>query len=254
MARGGINYSQPINRSHAFARGLGGMWLPLPWYSSGPRLIDIAGRNHGVLTGAPTWAAGPTGFGAIKFDGVLDSVETSYAGIDKGCTLAAWVNPSALSEIQTIFGSLAANQWLQFRINTNGALSFVKASTIDIGTGTAGVVTTNTWTFVTGTYDTSGNYAFYANGVPCGTGTNSQTINPATLGFGRNTGNGEDFTGRMTSMMMWPSRILSASEVAVLSNEARTGFPTLLNRLSSRQMKGAAATGNRRRRFLCGAA
>lgn len=237
---GAIQYGDAIDRGHPLAKGLVSFWLPLPGRGAGRTLFDLAGRNDGTLTNGPTWTTGPTGFGAVQFDGSDDYVLTGLS-IDKPVTVGAWVNPSSLASTRTVFGGLPSGGWLQFRVETSGALRWVKSNTADIGSGTAGVVSAGVWTWVMGTYDASGNYTFSANGVAAGSGTNSQTISPAAVAFGTNSLS-EMFAGGMAGMCAWPGRIFSAADCSAVYDQARRGFPDLLRRQTRRSVAFTGAS------------
>lgn len=100
LTAGGIYYGDPVERAHPLNKGLVGWYANLPWYNSGPRLIDIAGRNHGTLTGGPTWVPGRNGFGALNFDGSDDYVSIPRSDSLKpttGLHFSGWVRPTAFS-------------------------------------------------------------------------------------------------------------------------------------------------------------
>jgi hypothetical protein len=268
MSRGGINYGQPINRAHPLARGLVGFWLPLPWYKSGPRLIDLSSRNHGTLTNGPAWTAGQNGFGAVSFDGSDDWVDCPIINAQTSYTLSAMVNVNAgAGEGQIICndnGTSSGSRGFQFRVdNSTGVLRLIAfssgatngqaAGTTDLrGAGLKHVAAT--WN--------GADIFIYVNGVQEGTnafsGSYANTTTAAlTLGGGvggiSNVGTSR-LAGRIHYAAIRLGTALPASIIRSEYLEATQGFPTLLNRISSRQMKGTAAAGNRRRRFLCGAA
>lgn len=217
--------------------GLVSRWLTLPLLKGRPKFTDIAGGYNGTFTGYGSnspWkgAVGrPGGFGSVLLDGTSSqTIATDYPGLQVPVTLEAWVYTSNLTSANTIFGSTATDSWLQFRIETSGALRFVKANVADIGSGTAGVVAAGQWVHVVGTLDASGNYAFYANGIPAGSGTNLQTITPQTLVFGINLAS-EVFIGVIDGMSIF-NRVLSASDIYALYQDSRRGYPNSLNWLS----------------------
>jgi hypothetical protein len=68
IVRGGpdrVVSSCPVNWSHPLTKRLLSWWMPLQCNAGGTILFDLCGRNHGTLTGGPTWVPGPKGFRAI---------------------------------------------------------------------------------------------------------------------------------------------------------------------------------------------
>lgn len=64
-----IIYGDPVAWDHPLNRGLVSWWLPLPGRGAGFTLHDIAGKNHGTLTNGPTWAAGLGAGGSVRYVG-----------------------------------------------------------------------------------------------------------------------------------------------------------------------------------------
>jgi hypothetical protein len=219
--------------------------LPHNW--GGATWFDLCKRYPGTLSATGlTW--GPTRYGyGLTFDGSSGTVTCTGLQLDKGCTISAWINPSNTSR-GTIFGSTSFGN-LAFKYN-NGNLELETAFTSGIGTATAGVPT-NAWSHVGATYDTSGNYAIYYNGVSVASGTNSVSVTTHDAVLGLNWF-GERFTGGMADVSVWLSRILSAADFAELYKQSLSWYPTEItrNRLWSFSV---GSTGNRRRRALiCG--
>lgn len=88
------------------ARGLIGFW-PL---NDGAGLVarDLSGRNNGVLSGAPTWAAGPRGT-ALYFGGAYDvatSLRLSSTNANQPYTFSAWIRTTDTDgSIFEVYGS-----------------------------------------------------------------------------------------------------------------------------------------------------
>lgn len=222
-----------IEPDHPHNRGLVADWTVTnrPGWSRGATLRDLAmtvRRSYpGTLTSGPTWQGAKGrqgGFGALQYDGSDDYVDCgTIAAMVQPVTVAAWVNPTNFAATRTIFGGTSGV--LQFRINTSGVLAFVKLNILNIGAST-GTVTAGVWSFVAGTYDAAGNFAFYLNGVLIGTGTNSTNMEGFGVQLGRNgvSAGAEQFLGQMDSNLVL-SRVLSAREIAALYDETRLGNP-----------------------------
>lgn len=257
MNRGGVCYSQPINQRHPLGRGLVSCWLPLPWYKSGPRLIDIAGRNHGTLTNGATWAGAPNAFGGVRLTAASSQyvAGTGDLGSPSIFSVAAWIYPVTLPSVSTILG-WSTFSGPQFRIESSGALRWVRQAAADIGAGTAGAVVTGKWQLVAGSYDSAtGAFDFWVDGVPAGSGSSAQTLTYSNWTIGFSNGGTEYPDATIGGVIVWGGRYLTASDNVALTDQFRRGLPTLLNRIPRRSaVQAAAATGNRRRRVLLGRA
>lgn len=200
-----------LNWSHPRAARLAAAWQCAE--GCGLRLNDSAGRNVGTLASGVTWSGGPTGK-ALLFNGagyVDCGVRIGTVINTPPVWLSAWVNPTTFADTRTIFG-WQSNGGLQFRIETSGAIRFVKQGIADIGSGTAGIVAPGVWTRVDGSYDAAGNYKFWANGNPAGGGSNLQSLTASNLLLGTNLGSIEFFLGGMTDIRV-RRRIPSDAEV-----------------------------------------
>lgn len=111
---------------------------------------------------------------ALSFGGNLNNVDLGSSASLKSSVVSIFgrVKPSG-SGNRTIFGYVTAG--LQLRINSSNQLELLKIGIASIGTST-GTLTNGTTYSIGVTYDASGNYAFYINGVLSGSGTNLQAI------------------------------------------------------------------------------
>jgi hypothetical protein len=183
--------------------------------------IDKKGTNHATAVGN-TYLTPPFGRAYI-FDGVDDEIDfgTTIAFSPSSLTVSAWVNPTNLTNTNTIL-----EKW----IGINGQRSwrfFIQPSTGTLRTnishdgntnGTVDSVTaisTNTWTHVafTRTGDTT---KIYINGVLDNTGTTggsgvfSQTVSSLKVGYGGSSI--RVFAGVIDEPVIF-SRVLSAEDI-----------------------------------------
>ena len=142
-----LNYGNLVNPRAPLNRGLVSWWLALPQRSGGPKLFDIAGRNHGTLTNGPTWS-GPFGrlggFGTVKFDG---TDEYLTAGIPSATlkTICLWYyapasiagNPIVLVQGQDAFSS-AVWDWGIYHSSSTTLVFHTNGNSNVSGTVTAG--------------------------------------------------------------------------------------------------------------------
>src|SRR3990167_9254519 len=97
---GPLYYGDLVNRSCQLNSGLVSWLMAVPWYMSGPRFIDIFGKNHGTLTNGPTWQGAmgrPGGNGSLNFDGTDDYVDCgAMLGSQpvNDLTVSMWIAPA----------------------------------------------------------------------------------------------------------------------------------------------------------------
>jgi len=123
--------------------------------------IDGAGSFGSASKDA--WGGTACGSAGSGSSGILDIVPPF--------TYSAWINTaSAGGDIYNGGGSGLP----QFRLSS-GKLSLERMNTANVAAST-GTIPTNAWTYVAVSIDASGNYAFYINGSPAGSG----TVSPVT--------------------------------------------------------------------------
>ena len=152
-------------------------------------IVDSSGNsNNGTIYGTGIDCTKPGKYGgACSFDGTDDgiSVPNNNSLRNQAVTIAAWINPSGSAD-QTIIGSTTGNGGysLTYRPAAGNILEFQRRNVIIIGQST-GKNLSDAWNYVAVTYDSSGNYKFYINGVAAGSGTNLQTFSwPSTIDLG----------------------------------------------------------------------
>ncbi len=223
---GGASHAKP-----ATTRGLVGHWSFEDCKLN--KASDDSGRgNTGTLTnfaltGATSnWVAGKRGACALNFDGSDDYVLGSNT-LNAGSilTVSAWVNPSTLASIRTILGWTTSGG-PQLRIETTGAVSWIKQNIIAIGTGTTGVVGVNSWQHIVGVYNSStGAYSFYVNGQPAGSGSSAQALTYSAPQIGRHGLNTEYMAGSLDDVRVY-NRALTGNEISDLYNSSITRYNT----------------------------
>ena len=149
---------------------------------SGTTIYDISGNgNTGTFGGNPTYSSNQEGY--LVFDGVGDQINSSFTGPSGARTWAYWVNYSSLTqnngEGYQLQGIQASGGYTYIGIVDGGNIYYY------IGTGTGGNlsgsnITTNTWYYITLTFDGS-SYTVYVNGEQRATGGASQGSTSATL-------------------------------------------------------------------------
>ncbi len=117
---------------------------------------------------------------AVRFDATNDVLKTQADATLKPFSVFAVIKVADLSAVRTLIGSwngandTTATGGISIDLSTTYKTRVLKAEIAVVGTSTA---TPTTATLLIGvTYDGSGNYAFYKNGVGDGSGTNDQTF------------------------------------------------------------------------------
>lgn len=204
-------FGQQPDLSHPSLNGLIGWW-PLNEGGGSTTLDMSASLRHGTLVNSPAWAV--NGWGrALLLNGINQYMITQLPG-PQACTVSALVNKNSSSN--SIIVNSALNGTLQVSIGvTTNKLQLVKTNILVIAESTV-PVPLGVPTHVAVTYNASGAFAFYINGILAGSGTNVQTLNAGPLCFGvhGNTGlyNAQFFNGALSDLRVY-NRALSAAEI-----------------------------------------
>lgn len=191
------------------------------WYKftegSGTTTADATGNgNTGTLTAGVSWTTGPTGHGAVNFNGSTGkiSIGTSTAVSSKPISYTCWVNLTSIAN-RTLIGSDGTTGHLQWRVGSGATLDLLQQAQALVGSS-GSVITASAWIFLVMTYDGSGNYAFYQNGTSIGSGANNVTFNNSTATIGGSNGS-EWMSGPMADFRIF-GRALTSAEVTLLFN------------------------------------
>jgi Concanavalin A-like lectin/glucanases superfamily len=128
-------------------------------------------------------------------------------------TFAAWIKPSA-SGTQTIIGSSSSGN-PQFRVEAGNKITLLKQNVSQLPSST-GSITTGEWNHVVVSYSSSGEYVYYINGLPSGSGIDLQTFSFPGYRIGCKT-IAEHFAGDIDDVRMY-NRVLSPAEVGRIAN------------------------------------
>ncbi len=250
-----LYYGQPINWGHPLNCGLLLRWKIAPWYTSGPRLIDLANQNHGILTGGPTWAGD-----AIRCDANGEGVEITAPASLKTVpvTISIWIKsigtPTNSSNIWTLttnntdsdpYTSYGLGVGNSGEVAWNGnqeAGAFFRASTA------VALASLTDWTLLVGVQNAAGNVEIYRSGVDGmssiysdATGRNLPSYTATSLlAAGNYTGISRNSNILVDDGCVW-NRALSAAEIALLYDDQRRGSPQTLNWISSKPWNFAAS-------------
>lgn len=237
-----LNYGRLVNQASPLNRGLVSWWLTLPQGGKGDTFFDICGKNHGDLTGGPTWVGSlgrPGGYGAIDFDATDDYALITAKSLAGVLTYCAWIYPDTLaanfesaSGHFVVFGTAGGND----SVMVNQTSVAIRTLGTDVPVVTNPDFTTGSWQHLCLTRDSADLVTVYRNGVSAGTATASGSMEP--IHIGRRSSFYAD--GRMDDVRTFEV-CKSASEVWQLYNDSRQGYPTTLNRIRLPVLGGAAA-------------
>lgn len=263
-----LYYGNPINRANPLMRGLVSRWKVVPWYSSGGRFIDLAGKNHGTLNNGPTWSSAkgrPGGSGSLTFTGsayvAIPSTTSFDLGTSGSATFGCWCMRSGSTNGFALCNRTNATA-SGFDILINNA-SVGGSHVVRCGDGANSAVTadwvsgvvTGTWFHIAGVISRSANVLrIYGNGVfknSVSIASVTGNINQSSdLNLGARVG-AVNLAGNIDDAF-FINRELSDSEVFSLCQATRQQYDPTLNWYSHPIMMGAGAApaGNRRRRIL----
>jgi hypothetical protein len=215
-------------------QGLVAAWIP-SLGSTGYRLVDRVGSNHGVLTNMDAGSDWVPSGGALSldFDGSNDYVAANNQPIlSTQYTISAWVyarTPATESSIAALRSSTTTNPVaFQLFLLTSKATFTVRDDAGNIAAIVGNTVSANQWNLITGVR--RGNTVeVFMNGVSAGTATATLgTITANSLLFGATNVGGSItlyFDGQLDDIRIY-NRALSATEVSLLSKERGIGFKT----------------------------
>jgi hypothetical protein len=232
-----VSITQPENKSVwiDWDNSLVGYWS-FDYYNSTGVFDNSSYGNFGNFEGnlsEENLTAGKRGYG-LEFDGESDYVDVIFDNSlnlnSTNFTYSAWIKTTTSSAPNTIIG-FASNVGPQFRVNGDGTLELLKQSMASIGSST-GTFSNDEWNHVLVTYDTSGNYEFYINGVSSGSGINLQSFSDSDLNIGAGVnGAFEEFKGKIDEVMIF-NRSLSQEEILYLYNSTSSTFEYSLSNLN----------------------
>jgi hypothetical protein len=196
-------------------RGLAGWWK-----MDGNAKDSTPYGDSGTVTGATlTTDRKGAANSAYGFSSTTDNiaVPTNSALNSSVFTFSAWVKPTSASNIGTIIGS-NGNGGPQFRIETDLSINLLKQNIAGVGSHSTTALTLNAWNHVAVTYDASGNYVYYVNGLASGSGTNLLAFSFTNYILGKKQSNLETLVGSLSDVRTY-SRVLSANEIKALYNQ-----------------------------------
>lgn len=229
----GLLGSKPLWKptNHPLNRGLVAWWLS-PSFT--PRLMDIAGRNHGTLTNGPVWSRNKTrtgGYAGLIYDATDDFVLVPDNAALKGMaqlTISFWCY--ARTGGGNSFGRvIAKNDQADYGIlcfNETNFQGSIGATACD----TAVADISGLRSHVAMTYD-GANIRMYWQGIRSGTATALTGAVPSTtnaLYIGNRADTARGFDGWISDVRI-QNVALSADEVFALYTKSRSGYGGLIS-------------------------
>ena len=211
------------------------------WWSGELSAADIAGANHGTLSGSATYGTGLVGE-AFLFNGSAGSVivpDSASLELTSRFTIEAWVKLASLTDdpngggrsIVSKVGGAGGNNGYQFGFSQNILFGGFNSPGQPWGAGNYGVaspalpaLTTNVWYHVAWTYDQSAE-VLYFNGAPVATnavGAHAIATSISTLRISGDDNGNVMFDGAIDEVSIY-NRALVADEIAAIHAAGSAG-------------------------------
>jgi methionine-rich copper-binding protein CopC len=210
--------------------------------ATGTKVNDLSGNNNVGTVANATWATGKFGSG-LQFTGAANSMVTiadsTSLHLTSGMTLEAWVYPTTLNSIDDGWCAVVAkdnpgnandilySMYAAQGTGTGPSTHLLVGST-DRGTGSAGLLPLNTWTFVSSTYD-GATIRTYVNGTQVATKAQTGPIvsksSPLHIG---GDWSGEMFTGIIDNVRIYNGALTAAQIQSDMTTPLGVVNPTVI--------------------------
>lgn len=204
---------------------------------SGTTWSDLVGDSNGSMVNMDATNYSSTNGGFFSFDGSNERFDLSqniFNGLsNSGITVGAWFNANSISGVHTISGAwtnTVANDQVTLALISDSTVIFAIAdgSTAESGVASSTALSTNTWYYVVGTWNTNRTINVYVNGSLDNTGTQSgngyNSSSTATFRVGAQvTGQSRYFNGEVAQVQVY-NRVLSATEILQNYNALKNRF------------------------------
>jgi len=185
------------------------------WWQLNGNANDSSGNNaNGTVTGATlTTGANGAANGAYNFAATADNISlpSNTALNNPAFTYIAWVKPPSITANMTVIGSGYGS--VQLRIDAGKPT--LLATGVQQYASSTGTITANTWSYIGVTFNTSGTFTYYINGVAAGSGTTTRAFTFTSNYIGRTAVGVENFVGAIDGIRMY-NRALSSTEMSAL--------------------------------------
>lgn len=214
-----LNYS--IEPSSLYDTSMAGLILGYNFNNVDETSVFDSSENGyvGTLVGSPTRTDGIFSGYAYDFNGAGQYIQVSdyKKPTTNEYTLMAWVKPDGANASGTILGA-TYNYASGCDITWRGNGNYVQVRSAYNTWKYSNYVFTDSdnWVHVALTRDSSGNYAFYRNGVPAGSGTGLNFSNNNNFYVGKEQG-GDYFEGGIDEPRMY-DKVMSQEEIMAIVN------------------------------------
>lgn len=241
MAAGAINLTDPVDWSHPLNVGRS-LWLyGLPQWSGGNTWHDLCRRANAALVSAPTWAVSRAGDQGLSFSGsnYVSCGSPAYLDVTTGSfTVACWIRFTTTSSAFPLCKTTGpATNGYDILLNEGGVAGKVTVRVNGaggVGSSYAGSLNDGLWHRLVGTRVGS-TVSLYTDGVFRGSQTASGTLSNAAAPLQLGGRNGTAFAAcDVADVSVWPTRGLSASDVARDYDQGLRGYPDLIRRVPAR--------------------
>lgn len=245
---GKINTSFPLNRRHPLTRGMVSFWLPwMPGRNNGGKLFDIGkNQSHGTLTNSPKWRADGLNFVAASSQYVSGTFTQPRISAVNELSVMVHFSNNLGDDSSTSRYLMSEHSSDAYILQYHKRSGFSPSLAFQIRNGFGGPApTTSSYTlaqygrFVAGGTFRSGETNLYLDGFNVATSSATFTL-PAECSTWRI---GSGWTGDIFSAIVW-NKALSPIEMLQATQEAKAGYPRLLNRRPFARTAAEAAAGS----------
>ena len=213
---------------------------------SGSVLADVSGNgNNGTITNA-TWTTSGKYGDALVFNGTNARVninDSASLHLTTGMTLEAWVNPSTVnSNWRDVIYKGNDNYWLEATSNSGSKpAAGATLGSSDVDTLGTAALTTNTWAFLTETYNGS-TLTLYVNGTQVSslahTGNIATSTNP--LQIGGDSIYGQYFQGMIDNVRIYNTALTQAQIQTDMTTAVTSAAPVVTGETPASGATGVA--------------
>jgi len=186
------------------------------WWQLNGNPNDSSGNGINGSVSGPTLTTGSNNVAntAYNFAGGSDAITIPANSVlnNQNFTYTAWVKPSSLNAATTVVTGAPTGS-PQLRLDS-GKITLLSAGVRQFPSSSA-TVAANVWSYIGVTYNLTGTYTYYINGVAVGSGTDYRAMTFTSSLIGRNAAATEPFVGAIDGVRMY-NRVLSAAEMLSL--------------------------------------
>ncbi len=185
--------------------------------------LDVVGGTSFATLASTGVTNGPIDYShAVTMNGTSGShiIFADYS-ISTNFTLSCWMKPTVVPVGVALFSSLNPGG-IEVELKENGGIDLLSEDIAVIGSTAAGIYQTNQWSQVGATYDGSGNWAIFTNGVVCASGNNNIPITSQAVRMGDNsTFFGEYYIGAVACVYINTNTVATPNQMLEIYREVQ---------------------------------